>query len=90
MQSIHIRPQEVEDRLIPRYWEADLIKGVGNRSSVRTLVERTTGFVVFAKMDNATTKAAMDSFSAVLNREPAARRKTMKYDQGREMYAHNL
>ncbi len=88
MQSIHIRPPEVEDRLIPGHWEGDLIKGAGNRSSVGTLVERTTGFVVLARMDNATTKAVVDSFAAVLNREPAAMRKTMTYDQGREMHGH--
>jgi IS30 family transposase len=80
MQSIHIRPPEVEDHLIPGHWEGDLIKGAGNRSSVGTLVERTTGFVVLAKMDNATTKTVVDSFSAVLNREPAAMRKTMTCD----------
>ena len=90
MQSIHIRPPEVEDRLIPGHWEGDLIKGAGNRSSVGTLVERTTGFVVLAKMDNATTKAVVDSFAAVLNREPAAMRKTMTYDQGREMHGHKI
>ena len=90
MQSIHIRPPEVEDRLIPGHWEGDLIKGAGNRSSVGTLVERTTGFVVLAKMDNASTKAVVDSFSAVLNREPAAMRKTMTYDQGREMSGHKI
>jgi IS30 family transposase len=49
------------------------------RLAVGTLVERTTGFVVFSKMDNATTKAAVNRFSAVLNREPAAMRKTMSY-----------
>lgn len=90
MQSIHIRPPEVEDRLIPGHWEGDLIKGAGNRSSVGTLVERSTGFVVLAKMDNATTKAVVDSFSAVLNRQPAAMRKTMTYDQGREMHGHKI
>ncbi len=90
MQSIHIRPPEIEDRAIPGHWEGDLIKGAGNRSSVGTLVERTTGFVVLAKMDNATTKAVVDSFSAVFNREPAAMRKTMTYDQGREMHGHKI
>lgn len=90
MQSIHIRPPEIEDRTIPGHWEGDLIKGAGNRSSVGTLVERTTGFVVLAKMDNATTKAVVDSFAAVLNREPAAMRKTMTYDQGREMHGHKI
>ncbi|MEC5163996.1 IS30 family transposase [Janthinobacterium sp. CG_S6] len=90
MQSIHIRPPEIEDRIIPGHWEGDLIKGVGNCSSVGTLVERTTGFVVLAKMDNATTKAVVDSFSAVLNREPAAMRKSMTYDHGREMHGHKI
>jgi transposase, IS30 family len=90
MQSIHVRPAEIEDRLIPGHWEGDLIKGAGNRSSVGTLVERTTGFVVLAKMDNATTKTVVESFAAVLNREPAALRKTMTYDQGREMHGHAL
>jgi IS30 family transposase len=90
MQSIHIRPPEIEARLIPGHWEGDLIKGAGNRSSVGTLVERTTGFVVLAKMNNATTQTVVDSFSAVLNREPAAMRKTMTYDQGREMHSHKV
>ena len=38
-------------------------------------------------MDNATTKAVVDSFSAVLNRESAFMRKTETHDQGREMHA---
>lgn len=41
-------------------------------------------------MDNTTTKAVVDSFAAVLNREPAAMRKTMTYDQGREMRGHKI
>ena len=90
MQSIHIRPPEVEDRVIPGHWEGDLIKGEGNRSSVGTLVERTTRFVVLAKMDNAGTVSVVDSFSAVLNRQPAEIRKSMTYDQGREMHGHKI
>ena len=90
MQSIHIRPPEVNDRIIPGHWEGDLIKGAGNRSSVGTLVERTTRFVVLAKMDDAGTVSVVDSFSAVLNRQPASMRKTMTYDQGREMHGHKI
>lgn len=90
MQSIHIRSPEIEDRVIPGHWEGDLIKGEGNRSSVGTLVERTTRFVVLARMENAGTKAVVDSFSAVLNREPEALRKSMTYDQGREMHGHKI
>lgn len=90
MQSIHIRSPEIEDRVIPGHWEGDLIKGEGNRSSVGTLVERTTRFVVLARMGNAGTKSVVDSFSAVLNREPEALRKSMTYDQGREMHGHKI
>jgi len=45
---------------------------------------------MLAKLDNATTRAVVDSFSAVLNREPAAMRRTMTYDQGREMHGHKI
>jgi transposase, IS30 family len=88
MQSIHIRPPEVEDRLIPGHWEGDLIKGAGNRSSVGTLVERTSGFVVLAKMSSASAADALESFSKALESIPEALRKTLTYDQGKEMSYH--
>src|SRR5471030_2857483 len=76
-QSIHVRPPEVEDRLIPGHWEGDLIKGAGNRSSVGTLVERTSGFVVLAKMSSASAADALESFSKALEGIPEALRKTL-------------
>ena len=88
--AIHIRHPEIEDHLIPSHWESDLIKGADQRFSVSTLGVRTTGFVVLAKMDNATTKSVINSLPAVLNPEPAAMRKTMTYGQSREMHAHKI
>ena len=88
MVSIHDRPPEVEERLVPGHWESDLIKGAHNRSSVGTLVERTTLFTVLAQMDNASTVTAVKSFGQVLNRIEAQKRLSMTYDQGREMAAH--
>ena len=44
------RPDEIEARLVPGHWEGDLIKGTFNRSSVGTLAERKTRFVVLCKM----------------------------------------
>lgn len=71
MQSIRIRPPDIEDRLFPGQWKSCVIKGAGKRSSADTLVERTTGFAAMA----AATKIVVDSFAAVLNGEPAAMRK---------------
>lgn len=88
MQSIHVRPPEVADRLIPGHWEGDLIKGAGNQSSIGTLVERTSGFVVLAKMSSASAADALQSFGAALERIPVALRKTLTYDQGKEMSYH--
>lgn len=84
MQSIHLRPPEVADRLIPGHWEADMIKGAMNRSSVGTLVERTTLMVVLAKMPDGTAQSALDGFSEALSAIPPELRKTFTYDQGRD------
>jgi len=88
MRKIHIRPPEVEQRLIPGHWEGDLIKGEGNRSAVGVLVERVTGFVVLARMPSASAVSTLNSFDAALRPIPPGLRKTLTYDQGREMAAH--
>ena len=88
MVSIHDRPPEIEGRLVPGHWEGDLIKGAHNRSSVGTLVERTTLFTVLAKMEDASAASAVKGFSHVLNRIDAQKRLSMTYDQGKEMAAH--
>ena len=88
MVSIHDRPPEIEERLVPGHWEGDLIKGAHNRSAVGTLVERTTLFTVLAKMDNASAESAVKGFGHVLTRIGAQKRLSMTYDQGKEMSAH--
>ena len=88
MVSIHLRPPEVDERIIPGHWEGYLIKGARNVSAIGTLVERTSLFVTLAKMDGASADAAVTGFSTVLNRIDAQRRLSMTYDQGREMAQH--
>jgi IS30 family transposase len=88
MVSIHMRPPEIEERVIPGHWEGDLIKGIRGKSVVGTLVERSTLFVTLAKIRDATADAAVTGFSHVLKRIDAQRRLSLTYDQGREMAAH--
>lgn len=44
---------------------------------------------MLVKMDDATASSAMEGFSAALNNMPLAMRKSMTYDQGREMTRHD-
>jgi len=88
MTSIHTRPAEVATRQVPGHWEGDLIKGAGNRSAVGTLVERTSRYVVLARMDGADADAALEAFTRKFRHIPACVRKTLTYDQGKEMARH--
>lgn len=88
MKSIHIRPAEVETRLVPGHWEGDLLKGAGNRCAVGVAVERMTGFIVLAHMADTGAVATLNGFDAALRPIPPRLRKTLTYDQGREMSAH--
>ncbi|WP_417809126.1 IS30 family transposase [Thioclava sp.] len=76
------RPEEIEARLVPGHWEGDLIKGAFNRSSVGTLLERKTRFVVLCKMNGNGAEAVLDSFTRQMKRLPLALRKSMTYDRG--------
>jgi IS30 family transposase len=88
MISIHVRPPEIEDRVMPGHWEGDLIRGAENKSAVGVLVERTTRLVLLAKMADATAASALQAFSDKLNSIAKPMRQTLTYDQGREMVRH--
>ncbi len=79
MVSIHVRPPEIEDRLMPEHWAGYLIKGKAYASSVCTLVERTSGYVMLIE----TATSAVEGFSAAHNRMPLPVRESMTCDQGR-------
>jgi IS30 family transposase len=68
MVSIHVRPPEVADRVMPGHWEGDLIKGASNRSAVGVLVERSSRLVLLARMDDASAESALVGFTLKLPR----------------------
>jgi IS30 family transposase len=83
--SIHIRPPEANERLLPGHWEGDFIKGAGHHSAVGTLVDRKTLFVMLVKMDRCDALAALEGFTTAFSPLDPALRKTLTYDQGKEM-----
>ncbi len=88
MTSIDLRPPEVAARIVPGHWEGDLIKGAMNRSSVGTLVERTSRYVMLVKLDGGSAPDVLEGFHRRLKSIPESLRKTMTYDQGSEMALH--
>ena len=90
MTPIALRPPEVAARIVPGHWEGDLIKGAGNRSSVGTIVERTSRYLMLVKLADGSASSILDGFTRRLKTIPQSLRKTMTYDQGTEMAAHGL
>jgi IS30 family transposase len=88
MTPIAERPGEVAARTVPGHWEGDLLKGARNKSAVGTLVERTTRLVILARMEGTDATSARQGFTKTLRYVPAALRKTLTYDRGKEMAEH--
>ena len=86
--SIRERPEEAQSREVPGHWEGGLIKGAFNGSAIGTLMDRSTRFVILAKVDDSSAEAALEDFTRRLRTLPKALRKTLTYDQGREMARH--
>ena len=84
-----LRPPEVAARIVPGHWEGDLIKGARNASAVGTIVERTSRYVMLAKLDTASASSVLEGFTKRLRRVPRSLRKTLTYDQGCEMALHD-
>lgn len=87
---IAARPTEVEARLVPGHWEGDILKGRANGSAVGSLVERTTRLVLLARLPGLDSRSVVQGFARKLQRLPQSLRKSMTYDQGREMARHEL
>ena len=87
--TITARPAEAQDRAVAGHWEGDLILGAGNRTAAITLVERTTRYLMIARLpdrhDAATVTERLSQLIATL---PAHLARTLTWDQGAEMAEH--
>jgi IS30 family transposase len=87
--SITERPDEADDRKVPGHWEGDLIMGRENGSAIGTLVERSTRFVLLIHLPGRhTAQAFHDAIIPTLNTLPVELRRSLTWDNGKEMAMH--
>jgi len=83
------RPPEIEDRAVPGHWEGDLIIGKGGRSAIGTLVERSSRYVVLLHLPHGrTAEDVRAALTRQISKLPAELRRTLTWDQGKEMAEH--
>lgn len=83
------RPAEVEDRAVPGHWEGDLLIGKEARSAIGTLVERWSRYVILFRLPKGrSAEEVRVALTRAISKLPAQLRRTLTWDQGKEMADH--
>jgi transposase, IS30 family len=83
------RPAEVEDRAVPGHWEGDLLIGKEARSAIGVLVERSSRYVILLHLPHGrTAEDVRVALTRQVSKLPAELRRTLTWDQGKEMADH--
>lgn len=90
MTMIADRPDTVVDRVEIGHWEGDCIMGPGNRSAIGTLIERRTRctLLLHLQVDRPRSEAMHEALTAALSGMPASLCRSITWDQGSELAAH--
>jgi transposase, IS30 family len=86
--NIRERPAEANDRAVPGHWEGDLLMGK-RMHAMATLVERKSRFVMLIALPNGhSADVVADALATKITELPEQLRRSLTWDQGKEMAAH--
>ncbi|MFB1484327.1 IS30 family transposase [Corallococcus sp. RDP092CA] len=83
------KPPDAEDRAVAGHWDGDLIIGKAGKSAVGTLVERHSRYVMLLELPHGrTAERVHEALTVQIQRLPEHLRRSLTWDQGKEMAEH--
>lgn len=87
--SIHLRPEEVNQRLVFGHWEGDTVEGKGHKDGIHTEAERVSRMLAAIKVEAITSELAVVAQKKIFSVLPEKARKSTTLDNGRENHLHS-
>ena len=82
--SIDERPKEIDERTRLGDWEGDTVVGKGHRGVVVTCVDRASRYLIARQVEACATEPVTCALQQTVRRLPAAKRRSLTLDNGRE------
>lgn len=86
--SIHVRPIEVNERTEFGHWEADTVAGKAGGSCLLTLTDRKSRFLISERISKKSSISVKDKMIELLNQLDESLVKTITPDRGKEFSKH--
>jgi transposase, IS30 family len=87
--TIHERPKEADNRNVIGHWEADTVVGKTGSSTVLTIVDRSSRFLIAGKLERNRSILLKDKMIDLLKPLPKTKRRSITPDRGKEFSKHS-